>query len=150
MIGIADLIQPADIYLDVPLETKKDVLRFLAERVSEKCGSRAEECRHALAARERLGSTAIGAGIAFPHAQLEGLSKPMAIFVRPAEPVAFAAADEGPVDLILMLLSPQGDTRAHLEGLASFAKALRRPDMVKTLRQAESTGDVVDAFSQPH
>jgi PTS system nitrogen regulatory IIA component len=150
MIGIADLIQPADIYLGVPLETKKDVLRFLAERVSAKCGSRPEECRHALAAREKLGSTAIGAGIAFPHAQLEGLTQPMAIFVRPEVPVAFAAADEGPVDLILMLLSPVGDTRAHLEGLASLAKVLRAPDMVKTLRQAESTQDVVDAFIHPH
>jgi PTS system nitrogen regulatory IIA component len=145
--GITNLLQAADVYLDVDLASKKDVLRFLSDRVSEKCGSRADLCRHALAAREKLGSTAIGAGIAFPHAQLEGLDRAMAIFVRPATPVPYAAADDGPVDLIMMLLTPAGDTKAHLEGLASFARALRAPETVQALRDARTADDIIAAFT---
>lgn len=144
--SITDLLQPANVYLDVELGSKKDVLRFLSDRVSEKCGSRADECRHALAAREKLGSTAIGAGIAFPHAQLEGLDRAMAIFVRPAHPVPYAAADEGPVDLIVMLLTPAGATKEHLDGLASFARELRSVETVRALREAQTAGDVISAF----
>lgn len=144
--SITDLLQPANIYLDVELSSKKDVLRFLSDRVSEKCGSRADECRHALVAREKLGSTAIGAGIAFPHAQLEGLDRAMAIFVRPAHPVPYAAADEGPVDLIVMLLTPAGAIQEHLDGLASFARELRSVETVRALREAQTAKDVVSAF----
>lgn len=144
--SITDLLQPANVYLDVELGSKKDVLRFLSDRVSEKCGSRADGCRHALAAREKLGSTAIGAGIAFPHAQLDGLDRAMAIFVRPAHPVPYAAADEGPVDLIVMLLTPAGATKEHLDGLASFARELRSVDTVRALREAQTAGDVISAF----
>jgi PTS system nitrogen regulatory IIA component len=144
--SITDLLQPANIYLDVELSSKKDVLRFLSDRVSEKCGSRADECRHALAAREKLGSTAIGAGIAFPHAQLEGLDRAMAIFVRPAHPVPYAAADEGPVDLIVMLLTPAGAIKEHLDGLASFARELRSVETVRALREARTAKDVILAF----
>jgi PTS system nitrogen regulatory IIA component len=144
---IRDLLKPGDVYLDVELSSKRDVLRFLSERVSEKCGSQANECRHALAAREKLGSTAIGSGIAFPHAQLDGLDRSMAIFVRPAHAVPYAAADEGPVDLIVMLLTPTGANKEHLDGLATFARLLRSPDTVRDLRAAETPADVISAFT---
>jgi len=143
---ISELLRPNDVYLDVELETKKDVLRFLSDRVSEKCASRPEVCRHALAAREKLGSTAIGAGIALPHAQLDGLDRAMALFVRPAHPVPFAATDEGPVDLIVMLLTPSGATREHLEALASFARELRSSDTVRALREASTSEEIISAF----
>ena len=144
--NINDLIQPSEVYLDVDLGSKKEVLRFLSDRVSEKCGSQSSACRNALAAREKLGSTAIGAGIAFPHAQLDGLDRAMAIFVRPALPVPYAASDEGPVDLILMLLTPAGASREHLEGLSTFARALRSDSIVRQLREARTSDDVIAAF----
>lgn len=145
--NITDLLKVSDVYLDVELASKKEVLKFLADRVAEKCGTQADACRHALAAREKLGSTAIGAGIAFPHAQLDHLEHAMAVFVRPAQAVPFAAADEGPVDLIVMLLTPSGANREHLDGLASVARALRSTDRAQALRQATSAEDVIAAFA---
>jgi PTS system nitrogen regulatory IIA component len=144
--SITDLLKPTEVYLDVELGSKKDILGFLSDRVSERCGSRAEVCRHALAAREKLGSTAIGAGIALPHAQLDGLDQAMAMLVRPAQPVAYAAADEGPVDLIIMLLTPAGATREHLEDLASLARELRSADTVRALREARTPEEAISAF----
>ena len=144
--NITDLIQPADVYLDVELDSKKEILQFLSDRVIEKCGSQASECRNALKAREKLGSTAIGAGIAFPHAQLDGLVRTMAIFVRPAHPVPYDARDEGPIDLILMLLTPTGAAREHLDGLSSFARALRTDNTVRLLRNAKTADNVIVAF----
>ena len=145
-ISITDLLQPADVYLDVELASKKDVLRFLSDRVSEKCASRADFCRQALAAREKLGSTAIGSGIAFPHAQLEGLERAMAIFVRLETAVPYAAADAAPVDLIMMLLTPAGDTKSHLDGLASFSRALRSDERLQALRAAATADEIMAAF----
>ncbi|WP_453974149.1 PTS sugar transporter subunit IIA [Amorphus sp. MBR-141] len=81
------------------------------------------ECRHALHAREKLESTAIGSDVAFPHAYLDGLDRTMAIFVQLAYPVPYTAADEGPVVLILMLLTATGATKEHRDGTASFAQA---------------------------
>ncbi|HEV7344886.1 MAG TPA: PTS sugar transporter subunit IIA [Devosia sp.] len=145
---ITDLLSASDVYLDVDLTSKKDVIRFLSDRVAEKCGTQADACRNALAAREKLGSTAIGGGIAFPHAQLDHLERAMAVFVRPAEAVPFAAADEGPVDLIVMLLTPSGANKEHLDGLASFARMLRSTERAQALREAASAEDVIAAFGE--
>ena len=146
--NIPDLLHPADVHLDVELTNKKDVLKFLSERVSEKCGLRAGECRQALASRERLGATTIGSGVAFPHAQLEGLDAPLAILLRLSQPVDFALPGEEPVDVIVMLVTPTGATREHLEGLSAFARVLRSPDTLRSVRGAESSAHVVASLTR--
>ena len=145
--NISDTLGQGDIYLDVPLENKREALRFLAERACEKAGGGAEACRAALAAREKLGSTGVGNGVAIPHAQLEGLRQAQAIFLRPEHPINFGAADEEPVDLILMLLTPVGSAADHLEALSRFAKVLRSQESMRRLRSARSADQVLEALT---
>jgi nitrogen PTS system EIIA component len=146
--SISDLLGLADIHMDVDLTSKKEVLQFLSDRVSEKCGLRAGECRNALASRERLGSTTIGSGVAFPHAQLDNLPAPFAILLRLASPVDYSGSGDEPVDLVVMLLAPTGGTREHLEGLSTFARSLRSPDTLRHIRSARTEAEVLAALSQ--
>lgn len=146
--NIPDFLHPNDVHLDLKLANKKDVLQFLSERVSEKCGLRAGECRQALASRERLGATTIGSGVAFPHAHLDGLDAPLAILLRLSQPIDFALPGEEPVDVIVMLVTPTGATREHLEGLSAFARALRSPATLRSVRSAGSPANVVESLTR--
>jgi len=88
-----------------------------------------------LFARERLGSTALGQGVAVPHGRVKGLDKPIAAFVRLAQPVAFDAPDSQPVTLLLFLLVPETATQQHMDILAELAQLMSN----KALRQALGT-----------
>jgi PTS system nitrogen regulatory IIA component len=86
--------------------------------------------------REALGSTGTGAGIAIPHARLEGIARPFGILVRLAKPIDFEAIDGQPVDLVFLLLlpaEPQGD---QLNALACAARMLRDAQILRDLRRA--------------
>jgi nitrogen PTS system EIIA component len=77
-----------------------------------------------LFARERLGSTGLGEGVAIPHGRIKGLKQPLAAFVRLAEPIPFESPDGQPVGLLIFLLVPEQATQQHLEILSEIAQLL--------------------------
>jgi nitrogen PTS system EIIA component len=77
-----------------------------------------------LFARERLGSTGLGEGVAIPHGRIKGLKQPLAAFVRLAEPIPFESPDGQPVSLLIFLLVPEQATQQHLEILSEIAQLL--------------------------
>lgn len=77
-----------------------------------------------LFARERLGSTALGEGVAIPHGRIKGLKQPLAAFVRLEQPIPFEAPDGQPVALLIFLLVPEQATQQHLEILSEIAQLL--------------------------
>jgi PTS system nitrogen regulatory IIA component len=81
-----------------------------------------------LFARERLGSTGLGEGVAIPHGRIKGLKQPLAAFVRLAEPIAFESPDGQPVSLLIFLLVPEQATQQHLEILSEIAQLLSDRD----------------------
>jgi PTS system nitrogen regulatory IIA component len=83
----------------------------------------------AMLRRERLGSTAIGHGVAIPHARLEGISAPTIMLATLQYPVWFDVPDEGPVDLLLAVLWPKSDSVRFLQSLAYFCRLLRHPEL---------------------
>jgi nitrogen PTS system EIIA component len=99
----------------------------------------------ALLAREALGSTGIGRGIAVPHARLSGLDRMKAVFVRLDEPVTFDAVDDKPVDLLFALFAPEHAGSEHLRALARVSRLLRSEDMRQQLRLAR-TADAIHAL----
>ncbi|WP_333838680.1 PTS sugar transporter subunit IIA [Novosphingobium sp.] len=86
--------------------------------------------------REALGSTGFGRGVAIPHARLEGLARPVAVFLRLEEPVAFDAADGMPVDCVFGLLSPEQAGAVHLQALAAISRLMRDDRMHQRLSHA--------------
>ena len=89
--------------------------------------------------RERLGSTAVGGGIAIPHGKLSGLTGLAGCVLRLAEPVEFDAVDDEPVDMIVALLAPDTGGADHLRVLARLSRVLRDPAQRAQLRECPDT-----------
>lgn len=101
----------------------------------------------ALIGRERLGSTAVGHGVAIPHGRLEGIESVRGAFLRLTDPVDFEAADGEPVDLLVGLLVPSECGDEHLAVLAAIAERVADPDLLRRLRAAEGPAEVRALFS---
>ncbi|MEN8213646.1 MAG: PTS sugar transporter subunit IIA [Pseudomonadota bacterium] len=95
-----------------------------------------------LHAREELGSTALGYGIALPHARMQGIQAPRAIFMRLSKSVDFDAPDEEPVDIIFAMLVPAGANEEYLRLLASLAKMFNDPETREQLRSASTRDEI--------
>jgi PTS system nitrogen regulatory IIA component len=98
-----------------------------------------------LFARERLGSTGLGEGVAIPHGRIKGLKHPLAAFVRLAEPIPFESPDGQPVGLLIFLLVPEQATQQHLEILSEIAQLLSDREARERL-STEPDAESVHAF----
>jgi nitrogen PTS system EIIA component len=137
-VDLGELLDPGAITLKVRASSKRQALALVAEIAARTLDAPAAEITSKLMARERLGSTGVGHGVAVPHARLKGLERMHGVFVRLDEPVDFGAVDEQPVDLIFALLAPVDHPAEHLRALAKVSRALRQSDLREQLRQARS------------
>lgn len=135
-LSLADLVPPGHAAAGQRAANKLALLRLLAGLAAAEAGTDQAQLAAALAAREALGSTGIGAGLALPHARLKTVAAPSAWLVRLARPVAYEAVDGAPVDLLLMLLSPEADHAGHLAALAAVSRRLRQPGVAAAIRAA--------------
>jgi PTS system nitrogen regulatory IIA component len=117
---------------------KKELFGRIAGHAAELSGVDAATLEQQLEAREALGSTGFGDGIAIPHGRIKGLDRPLMVFLRLARPVDYDAADDLPVDLVFALFSPEGDGAVHLRQLARISRRMRDKDFLAKLRGARS------------
>lgn len=115
---------------------KPRLLQELGRRIGVALGLPAADVAAALAAREALGSTGIGAGIAVPHAKLAALPAPAGFFAQLDRPLEYDAIDGRPVDLLFVLLSPPQAQAAHLALLAAGTRRLRDRAAADAIRAA--------------
>lgn len=135
---LGGLLDQGAITLKVHASSKRQALTIVAELAARHVEATAADIAAKLTARERLGSTGVGHGVAVPHARLKGLERMHGVFVQLDVPVDFAAVDEQPVDLIFALLAPADHPAEHLRALAKVSRALRQADLREHLRQARS------------
>lgn len=95
-----------------------------------------------LFARERLGSTGLGHGVAIPHGRIKGLKAPMAAVMRLASPIAFDAPDDEAVTLLIVLLVPEAATQRHLEILSEIAEMLSDKALRERLQSAGTAAEL--------
>ncbi|MDO5087519.1 MAG: PTS sugar transporter subunit IIA [Comamonadaceae bacterium] len=95
-----------------------------------------------LFARERLGSTGLGHGVAIPHGRIKGLKAPMAAVLQLAQPIGFDAPDEQPVVLLIFLLVPEAATQKHLEILSEIAELLSDATLREKIKTATSAEEL--------
>jgi PTS system nitrogen regulatory IIA component len=142
---IADLITPASIAVRVHIDNKPEALRFAAMALGSRSGLQPERIREALAAREELGSTGIGRGVALPHVSFPDLDRPHALLFSLAKPIRFDAIDGEPVDLICAIISPTAPNAGaseSLSNLAAICRILRDKDHAAAMRKATVPWDV--------
>ncbi|MGF6545776.1 PTS sugar transporter subunit IIA [Paraburkholderia youngii] len=120
--GIAQLLSPDHVLLDLNVAERRSLFVELGRVCEQRFGVPAETVSAALEAREALGSTALGQGLAVPYAQIKVLRRALALYVRPAVPIPFDAPDGYPVSDAVMLLVPQCAYATHLHLLADVAQ----------------------------
>jgi len=137
-----ELVSPKSIAASLAAATKKDVLQNLAAEAADLLGKDKLAVFDVLWERERLGTTGIGQSIAIPHGRVPGLKKVFGFFARLERPVAFEAIDDKPVDLVFLLLSPEGAGADHLHALATVSRLLRNPKLCMQLRNAKDAAAI--------
>lgn len=147
--GITDHLSATDVILDLDATSKRAVLQRLAAEAARRLGRSEAEILEALQAREKLGSTALGRGVALPHARLEGTLAPVALFARLRRPVDFEARDEESVDLVILVLWPEASPEGFLPALAETCRSLREPQVLRRLRATRVPEDVVSLLAGP-
>lgn len=146
---LADLIARNAVSPAVKAASKKQVLQELATRAAEVYGLEPRAVLEGLIARERLGSTAMGGGVAIPHARLAGLDRIVGVFARLDRAVDFEAVDGQGVDLVFALLAPEDAGAAHLRALARVSRLLREPEIRDKLRATEEAVALYALITEP-
>ena len=137
---IAALLAPGQVVLDLRVPDKRRLIADLARRAAPLADLSAETIAAGLEAREQLGSTGMGAGIAIPHARLAAVARPVGLFARLRPALDFDAIDGQKVDLVFLLLLPTRAQGDHLDVLACAARRLRDEDVKAALRRVGDAG----------
>lgn len=149
---VSGLLPVANITLDLDVTSKKRVFEHVGLQFENSLRIGRGQVFDALFARERLGSTGMGHGIAIPHGRIKGLRDAVGAFIRTAAPIPFEAPDGNPVNLIFVLLVPEKATDLHLQILSELAQMFSDKDLraqLGLIREAAAVKQVFDNW-QPH
>ena len=140
---ITALLSPERIFIDTEISSKKRLLEFIADQVSNQFEIVQTTLFCNLLDRERLGSTGLGKGFAVPHARLANLDEAIGIFIKLDNPVNFEAPDNQPVDLVFAIIIPEQATDQHLQILSALARVFSQAEVCETIRKASSSEEVI-------
>lgn len=141
---ILDILSSDRAQAGVAVASKKRALEHAAKAVEKAIGQGdiAPKLFDALLARERLGSTALGEGVAVPHCRLAGCTQTIGVLLQLAEGIDFDAPDNRPVDLLFVLVVPEQATDEHLQLLGRVAGMFNDPATRTALREARSSAEL--------
>jgi nitrogen PTS system EIIA component len=134
--ALNDIVAMNAVIPALKVNSKKQAIQEIAARAATLSGLNERTIFETLLQREKLGSTGIGHGIAIPHGKLPQLDRLFGLFARLDRPIDFESLDGQPVDLIFLLLAPEGAGADHLKALARVARLLRDPDTANKLRES--------------
>jgi PTS system nitrogen regulatory IIA component len=144
-----DLVAPNAIIPALKVNGKKQALQEISAKAAELTGQNERAILEILLQREKLGSTGVGSGVAIPHGKLAKLNKVFGLFARLERPVDFEALDGQPVDLVFLLLAPEGAGADHLKALARVARLLRDPEVARKLRESRDAEALYAVLTMP-
>ena len=139
----------AEHVLRLSVGNKSQLLQELVRRAAKALGTDVQAILKPVMAREALGSTGVGNGVAIPHARIPGLTHFFALFARLEKPVDFEAIDGEPVDLVVLLLIPDKGEKEHLTALACVSRRLRDPEIARKLRDSRDAGALYAVLAMP-
>ncbi len=144
MTNIAKILPRSNVVLDLQASSKRDVFEQVSELLEKNCSIARSIVLENLLAREALGSTGLGRGVAVPHGRIKGLKAAMTAFVRLKEPVPFDSPDGTPVSLLIFVLIPDNVTQQHLEILSEIAEMFSN-ETFRTALSVEFDPDLIHA-----
>jgi len=149
---IAKLLPVQNVVLDLDVSSKKRVFEHAGLLFENNQNVARSQVFDSLFAREKLGSTGLGQGIAIPHGRIKGLKEAVGAMIRMREPIPFDAPDGQPVNLIFVLLVPERATDLHLQILSELAQMFSDPAFREQLLKAASAESMHQSIAewQPH
>jgi PTS system nitrogen regulatory IIA component len=147
--NLAEIIDSQSILPSLRAQNKKQLLQEIAHAAGKLTAIDHRVIFETLLQREKLGSTGLGHGIAIPHGKLQKLGNVFGLFARLERPVDFEALDGQPVDLIFLLLAPEGAGADHLKALARISRLLRDHDVVAKLRGTDTAEGLYAILTEP-
>ena len=142
MMKLSEIMSEKSICMGLKSNSKRQLLQDLSSKAAEITGLNERTIFDTIMERENLGSTGFREGTALPHGRFECLDKVYGFFARLNSPVDFEAIDGKPVDLVFMLLSPEGNGADHLTALAQASRFLKEDSTRNKLRQISSTQEI--------
>ncbi|THH34703.1 PTS lactose transporter subunit IIC [Aliishimia ponticola] len=146
----AKLLKPEAVKVSASVSSKKRLFQDIGDLAGQAYDLDANAVTDALRAREALGPTGVGHGVALPHARLHGLSEVRGAFILLEKPIAFDAVDQEPVDISFALLAPEDAGVEHLKALALVSRTLREPSICAKLRANHDPATLFTILSEAH
>jgi len=146
---LSDLIVDNGIVPNLKATSKKQILQLLATKAAEVFDLDERTVLELLMERERLGTTGVGNGVGIPHAKVPGVTSPCGLFARLEHPVDYDAIDDQPVDLVFLLLAPQGAGADHLKALARVSRTFRNQVLCEKLRASRDATALYALLTEP-
>ena len=152
MTQLVDIIAPNRVVYQSKAESKNEVIKVACERFADSAPTllNTPQLFSAFVAREQLGSTALGHGVAIPHIRSDIATTPMAALIQLHKSIDFDALDYLPVDIILALVVPSQQDTLHLNLLAEASQRLASEDFRYQVRQADSAATLFDVLHLTH
>jgi PTS system nitrogen regulatory IIA component len=144
---LSDIIPPEHVFIGLSAPTKWRALQLISQKAAACLGVEETTILHALEAREKLGTTGIGNGIAVPHAAIAGMTRPRGLIIRFAKPVDFEAIDDVGTDLIFMLLFGENGRGEYLNVLSAIARRLQTEGVLTAIRGAKTADELYADFN---
>ena len=145
---LSDLLTPDCVICDLRAASKKLVLEDLAKRAAIITGISERKIFDTLLEREKLGSTAVGHGIAIPHGKLPDLDRLYGLVAKLEHPIDFDSADDQDVDIVFLLLAPETAGADHLKALAKVSRLLRNEGICDELRKLTDASAIYDLVTK--
>ena len=146
--NIKDMLSDKSFLVNFEASSKKNVLDKLSKLAEKDIKIDSRILLEALTKREKLGSTAVGNGIAIPHANCPNIDKPKVFVALLSNSLDFNANDDQPVDIIFLLLAPDNSGSEHLQALALVSRLLRNKELTTKLRGCKNTESAFAVISQ--
>lgn len=146
---IKELLSPEAVVPHLKAVSKKQLLQEISARAAVLTGLPERRIFETLNERERLGSTGMGQGIAIPHGRFAGIERMTGMFARLDSPIDYDAMDDQPVDLVFLLLAPEGAGADHLKALARVSRLLRNQAVCEKLRAASQPAALYALLTDP-
>lgn len=144
----SDLLSPSRILTGVRISSKKRLLELISQTLADKNQQlSSREIFESLCAREHLGSTALGNGVAIPHGRISGTKDVQALFLQLAKPLPFDAENGEPVDLLFPLIVPENCTEDHSKLLTSIVERFSNSEILEPLRNAGDANEIWQLLS---
>ncbi|MEI7531715.1 MAG: PTS sugar transporter subunit IIA [Betaproteobacteria bacterium] len=147
MLELAEILHSENIHIDIPIKDVSELFQMASSDFSIHSHLDKSLIENCLLAREALGSTGLGVGVAIPHGRVKGLKNSLASFYRLSNGVDFHAEDGIPVNLVLFLLVPEQANQKHLDLLSEIAQILSDKSRRTALQEATTVSALLEIFT---